>query len=49
MGAFLSQPLVKKENERGVVQGLAFAAAAMQGWRNEMEVRVIFSLIRPSL
>ena len=49
MGAFLSQPLVEKENERGVVQGLAFAAAAMQGWRNEMEVRIIFSSIPTSL
>ena len=39
MGGFLSQPKTEKEFDSGVCVGLRYGAAAMQGWRVEMEVR----------
>ena len=37
MGSYLSAPITEKENYESEAHGLKFGAAAMQGWRVEME------------
>lgn len=38
MGAYLSEPITKKESENGEGNGLIFGASSMQGWRVSQEV-----------
>jgi len=37
MGSHLDKPITEKENYESEAHGLKFGAAAMQGWRVEME------------
>ncbi len=37
MGSYLDKPITEKENYESEAHGLKFGAAAMQGWRVEME------------
>ena len=39
MGAYLSQPITKKESSDGQSEHLSFGESSMQGWRVSQEVR----------
>jgi len=39
MGAYLSQPVTRKDSTDGADARFAYGTTAMQGWRTNMEVR----------
>ena len=39
MGAYLSQPVTRKESSDGSNGAYAYGTSSMQGWRTNMEVR----------
>jgi len=45
MGAYLSQPVTAKSSTDGADDTFAYGTTAMQGWRTNMEVRVMVQCV----
>jgi hypothetical protein len=45
MGAYLSSPVTKKEQESGSMDWLRYGSTSMQGWRTNQEVSSFTGLI----